>query len=290
MTNNSLNLSDEPAGSRSSITKEQILSSMPISLTRRSFTAIGAGFAAGLFANRIPGAFAQASTPVALTPAGYVSVRIRQLVSADARNQVNELVMTDFAPKVQKLDGYGGYVLGDVIDNPAQSVSVVALDRQDQAAGFDDIAKNFVNALADKVDAAATKQWAGDLLMWGAPQAATATPIASPVAGAGYIALRVHTSLAGTDPRGFVPAAIAGFLPIVTRLPGFKAYLWFPIDTGFVAVSIYDSIDSAQASNVAAKDWATQNLKLYTDGNPMIVNANAVFEDLPILARLKPLV
>jgi hypothetical protein len=262
-------------------------------LTRRTFTAVGAGFAAGLFAARIPGAFAQNATPVAITPAGFVSVRLRTLKTADDRPLVNDLVLKDFAPKVRQLDGYGGYLLGDVIDQPTQSLTLVALDREDQASGFNALAKAFVAGLADKVDDAATKSWAGDLLMWGAPKAGVATPeaspVASPAAGAGYIAFRVHTSLPGTDPRDFVPAAIEGFLPIVTGLPGFKAYVWFPTDAGFVAISTFDSIESAQASNVAAKDWATKNLKLYTDGNPMIVNANTVFEDLPIVRRLPAL-
>jgi hypothetical protein len=262
-------------------------------LTRRTFTAVGTGFVAGLFAARMPGAFAQDGTPVAITPSGYVSVRLRTLLTAEARPQVNALVLSDFAPKVQQLDGYGGYLLGDVIDTPTQSLTVVALDREDQGAGFNALAKTFVGALTDKVDDAATKSWAGDLLMWGAPKADAATPeaspVASPAAGAGYIAYRVHTSLPGTNPRDFVPAAIEGFLPIVTGLPGFKAYLWFPTDAGFVAISTFDSIESAQASNVAAKDWATKNLKLYTDGNPMIINANTVFEDLPIVRRLPSL-
>lgn len=272
------------------------VSNSKISLNRRVFTAAGIGFAAGLFAARMPGAAAQGATPVALTPGGYVSARLRVLKMADARPQVNELVLSGFAPKVQALAGYGGYLLGDVIDQPAQSLSVVAFDRQSQAAGFDALAKTFVTSVAAKVDAAATKGWAGDLLMWGAPQATAGTPAASPVAGAGsgagkgYIAFRVHASKPGTNPRDFVPAAIDGFLPILTAISGFKGYLWFPTNTGFVAVSVFDSIDSAQASNAAAKDWALKNLAKYTDGNPMIVNANVVFDDLPILERLKPLV
>lgn len=259
-------------------------------MTRRVFAATGVGLAAGCFAARLPGAAAQGATPVALTPAGYVSVRLRVLKTAAARGEVNALVLNDFAPKVQKLDGYGGYLLGDVIDQPLQSLSVVVFDQQAQSAGFDAIAKDFVAGLAEKVDAAATQSWAGDLLMWASPRADVATPSASPAAGKGYIAFRVHTSLPGTNPRDFVPDAIAGFLPILTAIPGFTGYLWFPTAAGFVAVSVFDSIESAQASNVAAKDWATAHLKKYTDGNPKIVNANVVFEDLPILGRLKPLV
>lgn len=259
-------------------------------VNRRVFTAAGLGFAAGLFAARLPGASAHGATPVALMPGGYVSARLRVLKAAEDRVKVNALVLSDFAPKVKALAGYGGYLLGDVIDQPTRSLSVVAFDKQSQTAGFDAAAKTFVESVADMVDAAATMSWAGDLLMWGAPSTSAATPVATPSMGSGYIAFRVHTSKPGTNPRDFVPAAIDGFLPIVTGIAGFEGYLWFPTETGFVAVSLFDSIDSAQASNAAAKDWATKNLAKYTDGNPMIVNANVVFDDLPILRRLKPLI
>jgi hypothetical protein len=289
----SLNSNNQLARARCRIKRGKFVTGSRTMLTRRTFTAVGTGFVAGLFAARMPGAFAQDGTPVAMTPSGYVSARLRTLKTAADRPEVNALVLKDFAPKVQLLDGYGGYLLGDVIDQATQSITVVALDREDQGAGFNALAKTFVAGLTDKVDDAATKSWAGDLLMWGAPKAGAATPeassVASPAAGAGFIAFRVFTSLPGANPRDFVPAAIAGFLPIVTGLPGFKGYLWFPTDAGFVSISTFDSIESAQASNVAAKDWATKNLKLYTDGNPMIINANTVFEDLPIVRRLPAL-
>jgi hypothetical protein len=269
--------------------KEGLVSRSPIVVNRRVFTAAGLTLAAGCFAARLPGVSAHDATPVALTPGGYVSVRLRVLKTSEDRPKVNALVLSDFAPKVQALEGYGGYVLGDVVDQPMQSLSVVAFDHQTQAAGFDVAAKTFVESVAAMVDAAATKSWAGDLLMWGAPNVSAGTPAAAPAEGQGYLAFRVHTSKPGTNPRDFVPAAIDGFLPIVTGIAGFNGYLWFPTDAGFVAISLFDSIESAQASNTAAKDWATRNLAKYTDGNPMIVNANVVFEDLPILRRLEPL-
>lgn len=99
----------------------------------------------------------------------------------------------------------------------------------------------------------------------------------------GYVAVRVHTSLPGTDPREFVPLAASGFLPIVAGLDGFRGYLWFPTDSGFAAVSLYDSEASAEASNEAAREWAAEYLADYTDGNPEVINANVVYANLPIL-------
>jgi hypothetical protein len=253
--------------------------------SRRTLTATGVGIATGVFAMPFVAA-GQDATPAALVPAGYVSTRVRTVSSADARSQINERVLSDFAPTVAALPGYGAYVLADVIDQDNQSVSVVVFNQEADAAGFDEAAKTFVASLGDLGGVTATEQWAGDLLMQlgptgsGTPEAepATATPATS-----GVLALRVHTSKEGTDPRDFVPLATADFLPLIKELPGVLGYLWYPIDGGFVAISMFDSLESAQASNEAAKGFAAEYLAKFTDGNPVIVNSNIVYADLPIL-------
>ena len=264
--------------------------------TRRTFTATAAGFAVGAFAVARTSFAAQdatavtdQATPVAGMPTGYVSTRSRTLESGDARNQVNDLVLSDFVPEVEALLGFKGYALGDVTDQPNQSLSIVVLEEASQAAGFDEIGAQFVSTLEESITTVGTVQWEGDLLISAGPDDATstATPSATPLSGDsrsdGYIALRVHTSLPGTDPRDFVPLATSGFLPIITGLSGFKGYLWYPIDGGFVAISLFDSVASADESTEAAQDWAAEYLTEYTDGNPEIVNANVVYANLPIL-------
>lgn len=260
-------------------------------ISRRSLTATGAGFAIGVLGFRA-GAFAHEATPEVtdatpaggLTPLGYSSIRLRKLTAPEHRAEVNALVIEQFAPEVVTIDGFEGYLVGDVIDQPDWSISVLVLDDAGEEAAFDELAKTFVGGIAEMVDAAATRQWAGDLYMTAAPAPATATPVASPMPGmgAGYAALRIHTSLPDTNPLDFVPEAIAGFLPIVTALPGFLGYLWFPIETGFVALSLYDGEGSAKASTVAAKDWAAEHLTAYTDGKPEVINASVVYAELPI--------
>ena len=262
-------------------------------ITRRTFTAAGAGFAAGIFAGpALRTAAKQDATPVVEVPQGYVSMRIREMANPEGRDEVNPIVMEEFVPDVQALEGYGGYLLGDVVDNDAQSLSVLLMEEQSQVAAFQDLAANFVGGLADTAagDVVGTTEWEGEMLMHGFPTQETgATPAASPAVPLlrdGYAAVRVHTSTPGTDPRDFVPLAQADFVPRMEALEGFEGYLWYPIETGFVAISLFDSEESATASNEEALDWAQEFLTEYTDGNPQIIDAHIVWAEFPLLARL----
>jgi len=267
-------------------------------LTRRTFTSVATGVATGIATGflaapllRVSGQEATAvtggATPV-VTPLGFVSTRLRIVTSAEARAEVDEAVIDQFVDQVKGLNGYRGYLLADVIDQPTLNLAIVALENASQAPAFNSSAGGFVASVADKVIAEKTVEWAGDVLIRSGPAVDDATPlarVATPAAreSRGYLAVRIHTSKPGKDPRDIVPAITTGFLPIVTGLPGFKGYLWYPIDGGFVAISLFDSVESATASNEEAKGWIVPNVTDYTDGNPQIVNANVIYADLPIL-------
>jgi hypothetical protein len=264
-------------------------------VSRRVFTAAAGGFAAGLFATRAAALAAHEghdhdaspeageATPEVLTSYGHVVLRVRYLLDEAARPMVNERVLGEFIPAVEALDGFGGYLVGDVIDAADASLTVSVFGDADAAAGLETVVGPFVQSLSDVVDPARGEEWSGDLLITGAPTGDGATPAPAWPLRTGYVAVRVHTSLPDTDPREFVPLAISGFLPIVSGLEGFEGYLWFPIEGGFVAVSLFDSEASALASNEAAKEWAAEYLTEYTDGNPAIYNANIVYANFPVL-------
>ncbi len=234
------------------------------------------------------------ATPVVM-PLGFVSTRLRTVVSAEARTEVDDAVIDQFVNQVKGLNGYEGCVLGDVIDQPTLNLAIVIFADASQAPAFATSVGGFVASIADKVIVEKTVEWSGDMLIGSGPTVDDTTPHATPVALAavatpvtseftGYVAVRIHTSKPGKDPRDIVPAITSGFLPIVTGLPGFKGYLWYPFDGGFVAISPFDSIESATASNEAAKSWTVPNVVDYTDGHPQIVNVNVIHADLPILA------
>ena len=258
-------------------------------MSRRQVMRVAAGVGAGIggFAvTRRATAAPGTATPAAGPALGYVSLRLRQLGDAAARAQVNDLVTTDFIPDVQDLPGYQGYILADVLDDDRQSLAVVVLDDAAQAERFTTLAQQFVAGLPSDIAVETPVSVAGDLMITGANQSAQATPAAtaSPNSDSpSYVAVRVHTSLPGTDPLDFVPLATNDFVPIIANLPGFQGYLWFPSEGGFTAVSLYDSEATARESTEAAADFVAEYLTAFTDGNPRVINATGVFVDLPIL-------
>ncbi len=266
-------------------------------MSRRQVMRVAAGMGVGaggfVVSRRATTAAQGTATPVRLDPVlGYVSLRVRQLSDSASRSQVNDLVTTDFIPDVQALPGYQGYMLADVLDDDGQSLAVDVLEDAARAEGFTALAEQFVAGLPSGITVETPVMVDGDLMITATSQLAESTPAATPPVTASpesdspsYIAVRIHTSLPGTDPLEFVPLARDGFVPIISGLPGFQGYLWFPSRGGFTAVSLYDSAAAAQESTAAAADFAAEYLTAFTDGNPKVINATGVFIDLPILHR-----
>ena len=146
-----------------------------------------------------------------------------------------------FAPSVQLLAGDGGPPAGGDIDRPARNLPASS-DRREHSASFDAAAKASVASVAEQVGAAATERWMRRPPNVGRAERRrqrSARPVA---AGSGCLAFRAHASRAGAGPRQFVPAAIEGFLPIVTT------------DAGIAAVSICNSFELAgQRRRVAGR-------------------------------------
>lgn len=52
-----------------------------------------------------------------------------------------------------------------------------------------------------------------------------------------------------------------GFVPIISRLPGFVSYMVIDAGDGVVAsVSVFESEEAAEQSNAAAAQWVKENL------------------------------
>ncbi len=52
-----------------------------------------------------------------------------------------------------------------------------------------------------------------------------------------------------------------GFIPIVSKLPGFVSYMVIDAGNGIVAaVSVFDDQEAAERSNAAAAEWVRENL------------------------------
>ncbi len=224
-----------------------------------------------------------AASPVKDSSPGYASLRVRQLTAPEFRTAVNDIVISEFAPDVQALPGYGGYILGDVIDDDTQSLSIVVFEEAAQAEGFAELAQTFVGGLDPEYAVETPTAVEGELLITAAGNAAEATPVSDPGANR-FIAVRIYTSLPGTDPRDFVPLATEGFIPIVTGIPGFQGYFLSLSDGGFTSINVFDSEESALESTAAGTEWAAENLTAFTEGDPQVITAMGIFVDLPVLA------
>ncbi|MGH2548091.1 MAG: hypothetical protein ACRDHN_01795, partial [Thermomicrobiales bacterium] len=123
-----------------------------LNVTRRSLVAAGVGIAGGFFVTRGGTGFAHDATPetgeaspvAAMTPLGYVTMRMRPLDDPQYRDDINAQVINQFLPEIAKVDGFLGYLVADVIENPALTFGVTVLRDLEAAAASDEVAKNFV--------------------------------------------------------------------------------------------------------------------------------------------------
>jgi hypothetical protein len=247
--------------------------------TRRQVMKGTAAIAAGVFAS---GRFAALAQDAAAEPP-LVWVRVHTMDSIELVQEGSQHVVETLIPQVKTLPGYGGYIKGEVIDQP-KSLAISVVDDEAHLEELREVLRVFIEGLGERFANLELSEHLGPLSMKASPAGTEGTPQPSGPLTTGYIAVRNHTSLPGTDPMDFVPAAQEGFLPIVTAIEGFLGYLWFPHETGFTAISLYTSPESAQASTDAAMSWATENLAKYTDMNPEVINATLVYADLPVLA------
>ena len=74
-----------------------------------------------------------------------------------------------------------------------------------------------------------------------------------------------------TDPAEAGRRVDEGFVPLVSRIPGFVAYYWVDAGGGvMVSTSVFEERSSAEESNRAAAEWAGQNLATLLPNPPQI--------------------
>jgi hypothetical protein len=216
-------------------------------------------------------------------------MRMRPLEEPGDRDQTNAQVIEEFLPAIAQVDGFLGYLVADVIDDPLLTFGVTVMRDLEASQASDEVAQSFVTQeeVDEDVVIEETQRWTGDLMVLGVSDDAAASAATPPLDGFGagyFVAARVYQSIPGTDPREFAEQVKNEFLPIIDVLPGFVGYLLFLTDSGFASVSLYQSEESAAGSTEAAQAWAAENLSAYTDSPPEVINATIVHANLPIFA------
>ena len=74
-----------------------------------------------------------------------------------------------------------------------------------------------------------------------------------------------------TDAREAGRLVAEGFVPLVSKIPGFVAYYWVDAGGGvMISTSVFDDRSHAEESNRKAADWARQNLATLLPNPPQI--------------------
>jgi len=81
-----------------------------------------------------------------------------------------------------------------------------------------------------------------------------------------YAVIRNYSLLPGTV-EGFIQQVQKGLVPIISRVPGFKAYYLVAIGDNEVAViSLFETLADAKASAQKTVTWVNEHTDLYFQG------------------------
>jgi len=84
-----------------------------------------------------------------------------------------------------------------------------------------------------------------------------------------------------TDPEEAARVVEQGFVPLISKLPGFIAYYWVDAGNGvMISVSVFTNKEAAQESNRIAANFAKQHMASLLPNPPRITAGHVV-------ARLK---
>jgi hypothetical protein len=90
-----------------------------------------------------------------------------------------------------------------------------------------------------------------------------------------YASIRRYEGV--TNPREAAKRVNEGFVPLVSKLPGFVAYFWLDGGGGvMVSTSVFKDQAGAQESNKKAADWVRQNLAPLLPNPPQITAGEVV--------------
>ena len=98
--------------------------------------------------------------------------------------------------------------------------------------------------------------------------AQTATP---PADASAYTVIRRYQLLPDASMDDLVERVNTGFVPIVSRIPGFREYLFVDAGDGaHLTISLYDDPSGAEQSTRDAASWATENVAALIEGPPEV--------------------
>jgi hypothetical protein len=102
-------------------------------------------------------------------------------------------------------------------------------------------------------------------------QRAAAQPATPPAGATAYTVIRRYQLLPDASMDDLVERVNDGFVPIVSRIPGFQEYLFVDAGDGaHLTISLYDDAIGAEQSTQDAASWAAENVAAQIEGPPQV--------------------
>jgi hypothetical protein len=102
-------------------------------------------------------------------------------------------------------------------------------------------------------------------------QRAAAQPATPPAGATAYTVIRRYQLLPDASMDDLVERVNDGFVPIVSRIPGFQEYLFVDAGDGaHLTISLYDDPSGAEQSTQNAASWAAENVAALNEGLPQV--------------------
>ena len=94
---------------------------------------------------------------------------------------------------------------------------------------------------------------------------------ATPPGASAYTVIRRYQLLPDASMEDLVERVNKGFVPIVSKIPGFQEYLFVDAGDGaHLTISLYDDPSGAEQSTQNAASWAAENVAALIEGPPQV--------------------
>jgi len=199
----------------------------------------------------------------------HASLRVYDGFAAAEHGQFVSIIKDGFLPIMRGTDGFFGYYL--MHDDAGALVAFSIFDSEASALASNEKARDFV---AENLAAYLPQD---PTVVAGRVAFAV---LADHLDGVNLINEAVFASVRvydGVDPSNMdeiVSLTDEGFLPIIRESDGFVGYYFLTAEDMLATVSLFDSADQASASNVAAREFITENLA------PLLPNPPLIYEGL----------
>lgn len=199
----------------------------------------------------------------------YAGLRIYDGLEANNLDAFVTSVEDGFLPIMRETDGFFGYYL---MDDGADRVAAISIfDSEDSArtsnaAAADFVAENLTQYLPNDPSVAAGRV--------GIAVLADVNDGANLIDQRKFVSIRLYEGVDVTDRDDIVRIVDEGFLPIMRASDGFVAYYLLPGGDVLAAISLFDSVEQAAASNEAARGFVAEYMAPLLPNAPLIVEGS----------------